>query len=336
MRTDTTTLGSRSDRRFSLRLDSGSIHLQASPAIRFRYRARAILLGAILIGIGFAAAILVRPSEQHSPSDSIVADDGDLGVTPGIPTFSRSEGRPNIAASTEIDSPQGRIDEAKRVMRDCWATYESIRDYSCVFHKRERIDGQLTNPHIMAMKVRTKPSSLYFRFDQPNKGREAIFVPGRNEDKILAHDVGLGKFLAGTMKLDPRGTMAMIENRHPVTDAGLGNLIQTLNQRWDSELNPGESIVRIHPHARVVDMACTMIETIHPYRRPEFLFHQVKVFISSDVGLPIRFEAYEWPSQPGATPPIVEEYTYSNLQTNVGLQDLDFDVKNPNYSFGRF
>jgi hypothetical protein len=54
------------------------------------------------------------------------------------------------------------------------------------------------------------------------------------------------------------------------------------------------------------------------------------------MGLPIRFEAYDWPKHKGAEPELAEEYTYSNLKLNVGLSDRDFDVANGAYSFGRF
>ena len=50
----------------------------------------------------------------------------------------------------------------------------------------------------------------------------------------MAHDVGIAKFLAGTMHLDPRGSMAMEDNRHPVTEAGIGALIETVAKRWAS------------------------------------------------------------------------------------------------------
>ena len=79
-----------------------------------------------------------------------------------------------------------------------------------------------------------------------------------------------------------------------------------------------------------------MIESTHPRRMPNFMFHKVKLYIDHEHGLPIRFEAYDWPKHPGAAPELVEEYTYLNLQTNVGLTEMDFNTANSQYSFGRF
>ncbi len=228
------------------------------------------------------------------------------------------------------------IARARQVIADCKTKYQSVQDYTCTFFKRERIDGKLYTPHIMTVKARTKPSSLYFKFIQPNAGREAIYIHGQNNNKIIAHDVGLGRVVAGTMHLDPKGGMAMEENRHPVTEAGLGSMIDTVKERWDSELHPGESIVTFHPHAKVGDRPCLMVETTHPRPGPDFLFHKVKFYVDKELGLPIRFEAYDWPKRPGAEPELIEEYTYMSLRVNVGLKDRDFDPNNRQYSYGRF
>jgi hypothetical protein len=49
--------------------------------------------------------------------------------------------------------------------------------------------------------------------------------------------------------------------------------------------------------------------------------------------VPIRYEAYDWPTQPGATPQLIEQYTYLQLKLNNGFTDADFDIRNPQYGF---
>jgi hypothetical protein len=247
----------------------------------------------------------------------------------------RLANRANPAATGEARAVEA-IAQARKAVADCQERYRHVRDYMCTFIKRERIDERLTPPHIMMMKARTNPNSVYFKFQQPNRGREAIYVHGRNNGRVLAHDVGLGKLFGGTMHLDPHGMMAMEDNRHPVTEAGIGNLIESVARHWAVELSPGESILTFHNGARVGDRACTMIESIHPQRGSNFLFHKVKLYIDQEHGLPIRFEAYDWPRKLGAAPELVEEYTYLDLKLNVGLHDRDFDPANVQYSFGRF
>jgi hypothetical protein len=224
------------------------------------------------------------------------------------------------------------------VIEECQARYAAVRDYVCTFTKRERVNGRLTPLHVMAMKVRTRPCSIYLKFrqPQPRAGREAIYIDGRNDGKVLAHDVGLGRLIAGTLCLDPTGPRAMEDCRHPITHAGIGPLLDKLEDRWSAEFDRGDSWVEFRDVVGAGARPCTLIETTHPREDPDFLFYQVRVYIDRELGLPIRFEAFDWPDSPQAPPELVEEYTYADLKLNVGLDDLDFDVSNADYAFGRF
>ncbi len=248
-------------------------------------------------------------------------------------TETRSGGQSLLAVHQDQFDP---IAQAKRAISDCRSRYLRIRDYTCTFMKRERLDGRLTPKHVMEMKSRTEPLSIYFKFRAPNCGREAIYVKGLHGGRVLAHDVGLGRWIAGTMKLDPNGSMAMGASRHPITEAGIGPLIETVAQRWADELSPDESQVTFHTGIEFDDRPCTLIESIHPHSQSGFLFHKVKLYIDHELGLPTRFEAYDWPTYPGASPELVEEYIYRNVRIDVGLRDEDFDPANRGYSFGRF
>lgn len=245
---------------------------------------------------------------------------------------SRSASRP-VAASIAVESPSAR---AVRAIHQCQARFADVKDYTCTFYKRERIGEALTDVNVMSMKMRHAPQSVYLKFHQPNKGREAIYVEGRNDGYILAHDVGFTKLLAGTMRLDPNGSRAMENCRHPVTKAGIGNLIQTVADRWATELNDQESVVLFDPKMRLGSSPCLLIEAIHPVKKPEFMYHKVRLFIDEQLGLPVRYEAYDWPQNRGEAPNLLEEYAYEGIKLNVGLSEVDFDAANKSYSFGRF
>ena len=159
------------------------------------------------------------------------------------------------------------IARAIRTIADCQERYQTVEDYTCTFFKRERISGRLTPVHIMAMKVRTKPQSIYLKFQQPARGREAIYVAGRHGGKVLAHDVGLNKLLAGTLQLEPTGARAMEDCRHPITEAGIGPLLDTLSKRWAVELDPAESVITFRDD--IADRHATLHhDRIDPSRAP--------------------------------------------------------------------
>ncbi|MHB1557488.1 MAG: DUF1571 domain-containing protein [Isosphaeraceae bacterium] len=234
------------------------------------------------------------------------------------------------------DATELPIARALRVIKGCQTRYQTISDYVCTFTKRERIDGRLRPKHVMSMKVRTRPRSVYLRFREPSAGREAIYIHGQNDGKVVAHDVGIKRLLAGTLNLDPKGGLAMEDCRHPITQAGIGPLLDTLEERWSSELDPSESQVAFDEVELGGSRPCLLIETTHPRKSPSFMFHQVRLFVDQNLGLPVRFEAYDWPSSAQAAPELLEEYTYSDLKLNVGLRDIDFDASNAEYDFGRF
>jgi hypothetical protein len=79
-----------------------------------------------------------------------------------------------------------------------------------------------------------------------------------------------------------------------------------------------------------------LVEAVHPRKQPQFFYHKVRLFIDSKLGIPVRYEAYDWPAKPGDAPDLLEEYAYDGIQLNVGLTESDFDPANPLYAFGRF
>jgi hypothetical protein len=244
--------------------------------------------------------------------------------------------KPMVVPTAARAGDEEPVVRALRTIKACKAQFASVRDYTCTFYKREQLAGELGPHHVMRMKARTDPRSIYLKFEDPHKGREAIYVEGRNGGKILAHEVGFTRFLTGTLEIEPTSAQAMEENRHPITDAGIGKLIDTVDKRWSSELSSTETVMNFDPDMMIGPRKCLLIESIHPHRRPDYKFHKVRLFIDSELNLPIRFEGYDWPKEKDGAADLLEEYSYINLKVNVGLGDVDFDIANPQYCFGRF
>ena len=112
---------------------------------------------------------------------------------------------------------------------------DRVRDYTCRLYRRERIGGRLRPVESMDAKVRhevavggrvTKPMSIYLRFRGPRtiRGREVLYVRGRNEGKMIVAKGGRGVLSSVTLNLDPSGPTAMSENRYPITEFGVQNL----------------------------------------------------------------------------------------------------------------
>jgi hypothetical protein len=139
--------------------------------------------------------------------------------------------------------------------------------------------------------------------------------------------------VAGTVELDPRSRRAMKDNRYPITNAGIGNVIGEMITTWTRERRYAEIDVKILEGYKVDGRECTCIQIYHPTPRREFRFCLARIFIDKELKLPVRFEGYDWPRRRGGKPELVEAYTYTKLRLNAKLAERDFDTRNPRYSF---
>ncbi len=209
-----------------------------------------------------------------------------------------------------------------------------IQDYSCTFVKRERINGELNEPEYAYLKVRHQPFSVYMYFVGPKKikGREVLYVEGKNDGKLIAHEGG--GILPITVRLKPDSFLAMRGNRYPITHLGIKNLAEKLVERANQDKELGAPVeVKFFKGAKIDKRSVTCIQVTHPERHPKHTFYQARVFVDDELHVPIRYEAYDWPAEKGGKPQLIEEYTYLKLDVNKGYTDEDFDEDNPNYGF---
>lgn len=254
---------------------------------------------------------------------------------------------PVLRVASKSPAPKHPLDPALDIARDGVKNIRaSITDYTCTLVKRERIDGQLLDYEYMFVKIRNRkivdnqvvvPFSVYMYFLKPAdmKGRECIYIEGRNEDKLVAHEGGTkGKFLP-TVWLHPTGVIAMRNQRYPITDLGLENLVLKLIERGELDKAAGrrECEVTFHENAKINGRTCTLLQVKNAVATENLDFHMAQIFIDNELNVPVRYVAYDFPPKDGEPLPVIEEYTYLNLKVNVGLTDKDFDHTNEEYNF---
>ncbi len=218
-----------------------------------------------------------------------------------------------------------------------------VKDYTCTLVKREQIDGRLSDPEFLSMKLRhgkveqgkvVSAFAVYLRFLAPAevRDREVIYFEGRYDGKLIARRGGL-RMAYVTAALNPNGELAMQGNRYPITEIGFKNLLTRLLEVAREDVQHTECEVKYYTGAKVNGRVSTMVEVTHPVRRPYFRYHIGRIFIDDELQLPIRYASYDWPEEAGGEPRLLEEYTYLNLKLNVELTDWDFDYRNENYNF---
>lgn len=207
---------------------------------------------------------------------------------------------------------------------------EAVTDYEAVLIKRELIGNELRTSQ-MQIKLREEPKGVYLRFVEPHAGREVIFQPEANGGMMQVHETGIAS-LVGTLEIDPQGELAMKENRYPINKIGIRNLLALMIERWLQETEMDGAQVKYYPNATVGDLSCKVVEVTYAQRNDDLRYQTCRLYINADDNLPVRVQNYEFNPR-GGEPVLVEDYYYSNLRTNVGLTDLDFDTANPNYGY---
>ena len=104
--------------------------------------------------------------------------------------------------------------------------YSTVNDYSAVFIKQELIKGKMRDEEIGKVYFR-RPFNIYMEgLNGPYKGQRLIYRKGYNDGKLLINTRVLWR--NRTFAIDPEGDLALRNNRHPVTEMGIGHLIEML------------------------------------------------------------------------------------------------------------
>ena len=213
---------------------------------------------------------------------------------------------------------------------------DEVADYTAVLSRRERIGEQEMPPSTMEVKIRNPQEeqafSIYVKFTEPEntRGREVIWVDGKNENKIVAHEAGILGFVRVVQA--PDSFVAMVGNRYPITETGLLRLMQKLTQYGLRDRKFGDCEVEILEEIQVADVSCTRLRIIHAEKQKPFTFHIAEIDMDMQRMIPVRLATWDWPTE-GKNPALIEEYIYHNIKLNVGLKDADFDPDNPAYNY---
>lgn len=248
-------------------------------------------------------------------------------------TFRLPTGEPGAAGEHPLLPLVQQAEIAYRDLR------RNIRDYSCIMVRRERVGGRLGKHEFIYAKVRNRrvrngqievPFAVYLKFLKPRavEGREVLFVEGENDGEMFVRRGGT-RFAFVTTRLSPESELAMRENRYPITEFGLDNLVLRLAQRARDQMKLNCD-VRYLEGIKINGRASTGIVIKNQDADADSDFYEARVYVDDELNLPIHYEAYAPPAKEGK-PRLLEQYTYTKLRLNVGYTDADFDADNPDY-----
>jgi outer membrane lipoprotein-sorting protein len=218
------------------------------------------------------------------------------------------------------------LEQARRIMAQMDAAYQEVRDYRCIFYKQIYYEDEGLSPRDRILFKFRKPFSLYMRWlNEPHAGREVIYVAGKWEGKLWVHK---GSFPDMTLCLEPEFCQSVTASRHPVTEAGMGYVIDLVSGNLARAAAHPQDEVQVYDHGeqRIYGEAGRCFQVVMP---PDsgYYSHRAKICQSRRTKLLLRITIWDFDDQ------MTEDYGFAEMETNVGLTEADFDPDNPAYDF---
>jgi hypothetical protein len=223
-----------------------------------------------------------------------------------------------------------RAAEPLALLEPMATAYARVQRYTARFVRQEVVDGAL-RPREEALLKWERPGRIYLRWTAGRPaGREILFVPGQNGGRMLVREPGLLASLA-TIVMAPDSPRVLEESRHPVTDIGIGRLIDLILDNARRAAAAGELTTRDLSSAVGPEGAGLRVEIVLPASADRgYYCRRLALAIGESSGLPVRAVVYDWADR------MVAEYAYLDLKLDPSLAARDFDPTNPDYGFPRW
>lgn len=201
-----------------------------------------------------------------------------------------------------------------------------LNAYTVIYHKRELLDESRLTEDTIRVKF-MKPFSVYLEWiNKEGKGGEAIYVDGWNHNKIHTHPGGFWGIL--TFNLKPTSHWIMRDNRHPVTEFGLENLMRIIDTNVRRAIAANDFTGVDHGSGVSYGRPCELLEAFLPADRTKgYYCRRSLLWLDSERAVPLQIRNYDWADR------MVEEYGYEDLRPNAPLSASDFDPANPAYRY---
>ena len=237
------------------------------------------------------------------------------------------EGYQGSTGGFSVSAPTKELieSEVKRLIDEGYDRARKI-----ILEKQEEVNGELNDADQIDVKIRHKPFSVYMRWH--DDGQEVLYVEGENDNRLLAKPTkGFAAMSKKTWRLDPESKQATRNCWYPITTLGIENLLERVKEFYHSHVDAKDGI-----KCRVseTDLTGTIVRVYevrfaNPDVSPDYCHS--RYYFEKKTGLLVGLENYCWNKE--AESPLVEKYIYRKVNTQVHLNDSDFDESNPKYAF---
>jgi outer membrane lipoprotein-sorting protein len=236
----------------------------------------------------------------------------------------RSDRKPEVSSGPSAQKPTAdsskSTSESSPISWDEVASgYERLADYVCLYEKIERAisKGEEQKIHLSFR----KPFDVRMEWVDPQGSvtQTAVYRQGFNDGKVLARQNGVLGSLAGTLRLDPNESIALSDSQHPITEVGIGKIIDRLQH---DATNPGiashfggEEVLDGKP-AYKVEFTASGNEAVGGLVDAR----KALVWIDRELKLPVKLELFD------AADVLLERHCFKDVRINQKLGDKNFTL----------
>jgi len=202
------------------------------------------------------------------------------------------------------------------VLREARERYrKEIRHYSTTLVRRQNKSekpGGLSKWDKIRLRIREKggPWAVYMYWDKgANEGLEALYVHGKYEDKVWIKHPLLR--LLPPFSFEVRDPVLMKDNRHPITKAGVGRLMDSLLDQCELAEKFGDAEHAFEYLRRgKVDGRPTVVVVRQLPKRDFYYCHKAIVELDLEWGYPVKIQTYNWDGI------LLEDVRYRDIKWN--------------------
>ena len=260
---------------------------------------------------------------------------------PGSGVVGVEAGTKSAASVAASDTPtligKEAIVEFDRVLGDAETQLANVPAYAATFVKQERIGDALTELQVIQLRIHQKPKRVSMKWEGgKDAGQRVIYAEGENDGDMLVRKLSGIEARLGIISLNPTGVLAMKHSRHPITRAGLLEMVRITRQYRQSDLKHESGVsAKLLEHQKLNgrDCLCLVIE----YAKPEFApdekkeYRKSMIYMDTQTKLPACVRCYGWPERVSGADPqkldqttLLELYAYKNIDLEAQVQADDF------------
>ncbi len=217
-----------------------------------------------------------------------------------------------------------RIESAIQTLSKAIENVQQIDEYSGMLVYREHSqDGVLLEPNFWKLKVRSNSTQIYCRNLKPWRGTEVLFQKGKHDDKILVNCGEVYGCCIRLTRMDPTNAKSLCNLRYSFPEKNIYGLSKHYLAYMKKIKNRMAGKVRILNNCKINKRSCSKLE-IRLNANTKLQFSKLEIYIDQEYQIPVRFVGYGWQKSDTQKPPLIEEYTFVNLNISPAFTDHEF------------